>query len=146
MDQRLSAWHDSPLNPAVSDLRGAGRKSQRRATLMGSLSEVGYAPEPTLPPPSPAVAHTPVAPISVAPVAVAPPQAFSEDDLPRLAGRLAGSGAGRTPRWVDAARRTRWRERLAQAGAWIATLFVVGAIVGLAWYFLAPVPTALFPS
>jgi hypothetical protein len=146
MNQRQIAWHDSPLNPAVSDLRSTGRNSQRRSSLIGALSEVGYAPEPTRPPSSPAVVHAPVAPVSVAPVSAAPPQAFSETELSRLAGRLAGSGAGRMPRWVTAARRTRWRERLAQAGAWIATLFVVGAIVGLAWYFLAPIPTAFFPS
>ncbi len=134
MDQRQSAWHASPLNPAVWDLRRAGAKNGPRSTLMAKLSEIGIAPEP------------PPATAPPAAVPVAPPQAFSEDDLPRLAGRLAGSAAGRTPRWVNAARRTRWRERLTQAGAWIATLLIVGAIVGLAWYFLAPIPTALFPS
>jgi hypothetical protein len=71
------------------------------------------------------------------------------DDFPRIlkgveARRQVTRAAGKAgpPAWLATARRKRWRSRLRQVAAWLATVLIVSAIVAVAAHFLLEGPQA----
>jgi hypothetical protein len=124
-------WSTGGKVIATSSSRG--KRARGGSSLLAALREAGYEAGGPAPPQEPEAADRST-------------HAFNEDVLPELAGRLAHSAmAAGPPRWLRSARRERWRSRLDQAAAWIATLLIVGAIIALAGHFLARAPASPAP-